>query len=289
MAAVFIQWTFCRACSTGVLAADQSLSGGGRTLSASQLVTIGTAQAITVLLFEIPTGVMADTIGCKELGADGSRRGMVALGALAWGVDLATAIAASGTAMWLLGFVVLRFDASTPPHATLKARVLSCGAACRWREAIGRSYSCLRRHRAWLAVNPRSDRVVHSDHRRRAGAGRPRSAHIRRRSSMEAASPARVYAGAYERSDRACAAGARPDLLTGTSVVRATLQSFLAQAEARSPRDRNRGHGAVDQHLDRHACCRRARLDRGRAGLLRCRPVEQLTPTRVAAPGPIRK
>jgi MFS family permease len=145
-------------------------------LSAFQLVFLGTAMELTVLVSEIPTGVMADTISRKwsivishvlmgagmlitglvtafpalvlaqmlwgfgwtfSSGADvawvtdelddllridqvltararwqqyGAAVGMVGFGALAWGVDLSTAIVAAGSMMVLLGiYVVVRF------------------------------------------------------------------------------------------------------------------------------------------------------------------------------------
>ncbi len=213
VAASFIRWTCMRAAfHRGYWLVTSLYLVVEADLNPFQLVFLGTAQGVTALAFEVPTGVMADTLSRKwsiviahlvmgasmlvtglvtdfpalvatqmlwglawtfSTGADvawltdeldrpervasvltasarwqqvGAAIGMLGFGALAWTTDLATSIAVSALAMWVLGlFVVVRFSEHhfTPTREN------------RWRESVSifqRGFALARRDREILLV-----------------------------------------------------------------------------------------------------------------------------------------
>ena len=67
VAATYLRWTFLRAtCHRGYWLVTSLYLVVEADLSAFQLVFLGTAQGLTALLAEVPTGVMADTISRKR-------------------------------------------------------------------------------------------------------------------------------------------------------------------------------------------------------------------------------
>lgn len=66
VAATYLRWTFLRAmCHRGYWLVTSLYLVVDAVLSAFQLVFLGTAQGLTALAFEVPTGVMADTLSRK--------------------------------------------------------------------------------------------------------------------------------------------------------------------------------------------------------------------------------